>query len=405
MIIICVHLTTMSLSIPDNIYEYIENFVTISDDDVEELKQYLCSLELVEMTYVKGETKVHVGSDHYNIHLINQNEIYEIILVNKTISTINKMKTNIDIEEIQKKSELQDFPMKLGDKYEIRTTDTIAMLYNIESCEETPLKIIALHSSPNESHEPLYEYKDYIKHDQFMPIHIDGLEKGMYAFVIVRFAWGLNISAGIFDESSQTLYHWGSDNYDYPEGISVRQTGANIEIYLNCDGRSERETIYCDKVLEKSERFDYSLDWSHDSHWIQFDKLDFYRLSQYVKYCNEQLDYTSFHQRINKIEEDSIKLFEQKMYLDALNLYNTIFEIYTMLGDKPDLRIVMNRCEFMLMAKPELKDEIIEKLLTILQTSSRGIFKFGDKDCIKELKENDNYAEIRTDERIAKYLT
>lgn len=394
----------MQLTLPDNIYEHVKNFATISDDDVEELKQYLCSLELINMIYVKGETKVHAGNEYYNIRLMNQHEIYEIILVNKTISTINKMKTKVDLDEIQNKSELRKFPMKIGNTYEIRTNDTNAILFNMESNEETPLKLVALHSLPNESHEPLYEYDDHIKNDQYMPVHIDGLENGLHAFVIVRFAWGLNISAGIFDESSQTLYHWGSDNYDYPEGISVRQNNDSIEIYLNCDGRSEKERIYQDQLLKGNERYDFSLDWSYSSRWAQFNKLDFYRLRQYMKHCKGHLDYTPFQQHINEIEEDSIKLFEQKLYLDALNLYNIIFEIYAILGDKPDLRIVMNQCEFLLLAKPELKEEIIEKLLIILQTPSHGIFQFGDEECIKELKENKNYTEILTDERIAKYL-
>lgn len=394
----------MSLILSDNIYEYVKNFATISDEEVEEIKQYLCSLEHIGMTYVKGETKVHIGSKYYNIHLINEEEVYEIILVNNTISTINKMKTKVDLDEIRSKSELQDFPMNIGNKYEIRTTETSAIIFNTESGEETSLKLVALGSLPNESHEPLYEYQNYMIRDKFMPVYIDELDSNLHTFVIVRFAWGLNISAAIFDEATCTLYHWDSYNYDYPEGISVRKNNDKIEIYLNSNDRSEREKIYCNKVLECDERYELSLDWSYESHWGQFDKLDFVKLIGYMKFCKEQSNYTSYTERIKLIENESIKLFEQKQYLETLNLYNTIFEINKRTNMKNDLRIVMNHCEFLLMAKPEMKEEIIDKLLMILQTPSRSIFQFGDKQCIEELKENENYAEIITDIRIAKYL-
>jgi hypothetical protein len=318
------------------------------------------------------------------------------------------MRSNEDINTIIAQSELQDFPMKVNDKYEIRIDEGIPMLYNNETNDHDNLNIVALYCSPNKSHEPLYEYNDYTKCDKFMPISIDGLEKGLNAFLLTRFAWGLNICVAVFDEDTKTLYHWMSDNYDYPEGIAVRKNGKKIEIYLNVDNRSPKETVYENELLQDKEEYDMSLDWNYSSHWLEYNYLGYFKhLIEYLKISKEQSTFTPYNENCEKIETVAIELFENKQYLEALNLYETLFIINNRLGMKEDLRLVMNKCEFKLMAHPEsqeVKEEVIVELLKILETPSRWIFHFGDVQCIEELKKNNNYSEISQDPRIEKYL-
>lgn len=400
-----------TLILPDNIYEYVKKFETILDDELEKLKQYFCDLEHVKMNYIEGETKMSVSNTYYNIRLLTRNDIYEFFLVSNVISSIYYMRTNEDIESIVNKSELVKFPININDQYEILLGETLPLLHNNTTNETTNLNVVAMYSSPNKSHEPLYEYKDYMTRDKWMKLTIDNLDEGLHAFLLARFAWGLNICVAIFDEATQTLYHWESDNYDYPTGIAVRKTCDKIEIYLDVDGRSPKETMYENELLQDKEQYDLSLDWDYSSQWITYDfEIDFSRLKEYIKICKERSNkntITPYYEYCENIEKTTIKLFEQKQYLEALNLYETLFVINQRLQMDEDMRLVMNRCEFKLMAypeSPEIKEEIIEKLLMILQTPSHSSFEFGNKQCIKELKENCNYAELITDIRIVKYL-
>lgn len=116
----------------------------------------------------------------------------------------------LDTKEIEMQCELKSFPD--GDF----TNDGKFTIRN-------------LYGDADKSYEAMYESERMI-HDQLLRVsNYD--TKECKAYVLVRYAWGMNVQVALVDEEKKMVYTWACSNYDYPDGIALRKSGPEIEVF------------------------------------------------------------------------------------------------------------------------------------------------------------------------------
>ena len=250
--------------------EYLQNYFKITDTEVLQVKSIIRDLFKkvhvdLDVFYLKFESSGSYTIDNgkmesYEIWqiIIDEKPMYEFsIFSDREIGYIQKI---IDDEEIRNECILQKFP------YNLDGTNIIHYNGNTIQINNHDLEVIELYDDPIESHQPFYNYENYIENDKIVRIP-EYDTNDLLAVVVSRYAWGMNVATGFISIAHKKIYLWSSYNFDYPCGIALRlhhnnDNRVDIQIYVS-DGACERIDVYVSPEINKC-----ITNYHHSSEWI-----------------------------------------------------------------------------------------------------------------------------------------
>lgn len=162
----------------------------------------------------------------------------------------------IDTDTIDKQCQLQTFPMSFtqtsGVAYQLHVDKDGVRLLNVTTNIFQSIKLQPLWTSAHPSHEPLHPTEEtdeeWWTKDRYLSDTDIQANSQQHAFIMTRYAWGLNIGVAILDISESTIYYWYVANHDHPEGRAVRKTDTCVEIYLDND-EIDRRVLYTNTTI------------------------------------------------------------------------------------------------------------------------------------------------------------
>lgn len=230
--------------------DLLKNYNTITDEQVLSLKSYVLTLFENTLTPDMIGMGVQQRNGHFIVDIIikNNNEMKYNMIVHSSGNVYMIVKiTPVDIDSIQKNCILQELPDYLYKCKLIRLTPE-----NEPDCY-IPLEHIKDEPTPKKNPDKWLRCTEYDK---------DGLK----AFIANRYKYGMNIA--FMAANDNVVYYCESYNFDYPEGIAIRKTHDDIEIYLDNDA-VERNIIY-----ESNDKNDivHLLEYIYpDSSWVSLE--------------------------------------------------------------------------------------------------------------------------------------
>jgi hypothetical protein len=302
----------------------LSEWMKISDKQVQLLKDIVIKrfndLDIILENDIKMNV-IKIG-EWYQLVIISDKEFSVDITKTGDLKTIRES-ISVDIKEIKEKCHLQKFPMKLNcgtimynEKGEFLLNDeilTIKHLYDEPSISYVPFCV----SDRNKDKDG-----NYISNEQYILLPEYNYDSCV-AFIVNRYAWGMNTNVAILDPISKTIYCWKSDNYDYPTGIALRKCKGEVEMYLSNDNVT-RKVLYNDQNSTSLYSFEniYS-----DSNWYDLNvEEDMNLLKKYITYSNTNLEFTRL--------SDKLELLDEYMNNDDYNNYiNTAKDLECFLND------------------------------------------------------------------------
>ncbi len=276
---------------------------------------------------------------HYYIKVLERN-VYIIsvwvdsnrMVDNTEIICVKKIK---DDSELVKNCHLKEFPFQfdlLSDSSKSTQTNTMEYKDDVMFLNDKELEIIELYNSPNKSHQPFYKNRSGIdirnsdRIVRYPQCDIDGL----YAVIVNRFAWGMNVAAGFIDVCSGRMYLWISNNYDYPAGIALKLHPDDGVLICTSNGYVSEEELY---VTETPEFVgcNAGLKPVHDhERWITFAAETYFTtMYQWLKFkdttpCKTYVEFYNYKYLDN--------LLSEAKFDDAISFIKTVEEWFTTLG-------------------------------------------------------------------------
>lgn len=284
----------------------LQDYLEISDDKVVLLKATLCQ-------FLNLHFQISLENIKMGVNPVKSSEILQgfSILVNPDSDLSYDVQTDaktelifiselrpMDIDKVKQQCELKKFPLEIKEKSLIIDGDRVRISDRKES-----LKIISLYRGQNISHEPLHYYNNSLYSDCY--IRMPEYDRdGMYALVLNRYAWGMNVCCAYLDLELNQLIYWDSQNFDHPEGIALKKTedNKNVEIFIT-NNDAERKIVYSDPEkppLPLLDNFYESSKWKNL--WCPSDFKDLY---DYYKF-SDQTD-KHFNKFIDDLEKQGLE--------------------------------------------------------------------------------------------------
>ena len=311
------------------------NFYTIDDSDIEELKTYVKTIvscpstikmrcEIIEDNCLEDCPSCGHDDDKnctkgYNLIIINNKNddntsenLYMFTITKEGIpQELFKYKKSL-VELVKKECEIKRFPYTFDDN----------TLYLDEECnlklkkKDGSIIDIAVKYSPNDyvydmhcfanddvrkRYLPLIKTNDnYHEYDSVLRLpwfdKFDKFDKkDMIAFILIRYAWGMNLAPAYLNLEKNMMMIGISNNYDYPEPIALKTKDNIVQMYCVGKERQEKELVY---IFTKSniEIFDdfekyYKTTWNSVNFEYDFEIIEKLHAQKFVtKEDHEQID-------------------------------------------------------------------------------------------------------------------
>ena len=328
--------------------------------NLDALKLDIDEYELIVFLDKDNITNEDFENNSYHIILNENGEFIEISLIN-----------SIDLESNEKENSLLPFPIKFNE-YRIEETKDEIFLINNNNNERTLLKVQSLFNNyptyvpflehvykeeqnneitkneevtnnfflnipfisslfsflfknNEETNEEINQEK--IKYDYYIRYcHYD--KPNLYAFLISRYAFGLNPCCVYVNIETNKIYLDYAPNYDYPQGLFIRKINENeADIYLSVENKKVNYLYKNTNLKRKTDviRFD-----NVNSNWYPLSiEKKFNRLEKCIIYTESNNIDNLENFFLNEIKK-SYELTINKNHNEAIVSYLNLIDIHTL---------------------------------------------------------------------------
>jgi hypothetical protein len=201
----------------------LRHFDVVINDEEETYGQDGDNLPSVYVNRARKKKRGSVESLYVRPDGINGRVLVEFSVAGKVNEITQERKSNTSAEEAM--NLVQPFPTQtsFGEFGYLPSSTTIAL-------NGQPLSAVNLWHRRSETHEPFGQERNFCFGQERDFCSDDGYIRtpefdvgNRLAFILNRYAWGMNVSVALLDPQSRTVYMWRSDNFDMPTGIAIRR--------------------------------------------------------------------------------------------------------------------------------------------------------------------------------------